>query len=317
MKRILTLMLAAALTLSLTGCGGQAEENEDAHRSSAVAAPQSVTEGESIERKLIKLVSDNYSGTEVDTISVTENGDTADGGDYAVRALLNWDMESDPDQIRRTLTTYSADYANRVSKDCPNVSAFAVSWTVPGIDPDQASVGFSYERQGGALQETDSTISDQLGGAEAVERDRTEGDSAGGTSQTGGSDATPQQDREEALSAVLTAIEETLQNTYDTNYTLNHDETSITIGVWRDGVANGAVYAQQGDQECMSAWRTLVSAVRKMSSSMIESLRTAGLEDMQVIVSVVNDQNHDNVLLTVTDDKITYNWVEPDTQETT
>lgn len=332
MKRILTLMLAAALTLSLSACGRRAGDGDTAVRDSNGAAQgtQTITEQESIERKLIKVVSDNYVGAEIDHISVEDNEQTTDAGDYEVQALLTWGEKSDTDQIRRSLITYSGDFATRVSKETPNVSAFTVSWSVPNIDANQVAVEYSYERKGGAMQELESVVSDKLGGMEAVEQDKAERAPAGqsasseGTAGTQGgadsgdvpaADAANQQEREEALNGVLAVIEETLKNGYDTNYTLNHDDTSITVGVWRAGVADGAVYAQQGDQSCLSAWRTMVTAIQNMSSTMTGSLRAAGFEDMKVTVNVVNDQNHDNVLLTVTDGTVTYNWVEPDTQQ--
>lgn len=324
MKRILTLILAAALALSLTACGKSAGDDDGATGGAAGTTDQqsqTISEQESIERKLIKVVSDNYSGTQVDHISVMDNKGTADGGDYEVQALLTWNVANDADQVRRSLTTYSGDFATRVTKETPNVSAFTVSWTVPGIDAKQVAVEYAYERKGGAMQEINSVISDQLGGASAAEEDRAENASESRTAAPeGGSaaaaDAEARQEREDALNGVLAVIEETLKNSYDTNYTLNHDDTSITVGVWRDGVANGAVYAQQGDQNCLSAWRTMVSAIQNMCSTMTGSLNAAGLEGVTVTVNVVNDQNRDNVLLTVTDGNITYNWVEPGTQQT-
>ena len=306
MKRLLTMALALAMALSVTSCARRAGDNDAEQTVSDRAVPQAqtISEEESIERKLIKTVSDNYAGTKVDQIQVTKKEE----GDYAVQALLTWSSENDAEQTRRSLTGYSEDFANRVSKDTANVSDLTVSWTVPAVDPDRASVVYSYERKNGALQETGHDISDRLGGEDAVSGDQ---ETADGSVPAG--DAAEEQDQEEALAAILAAMEEKLKDSYGPNYTLTHDDSAVQIGVWRDGVADAAVYAHNGDESYLSRWRTLVSTIQSLSSTLSDTLNTAGIENRQVILSVVNDQNRDNVLLTVTDGQVTYNWVEPDT----
>ena len=310
MKRVLTLTLAVFLTLFLGACGGKSEtESVD---SSAVPRSATLSEDKSIERKLIRVVQENYTQTHVGQVSVQENADTEEPGDYSVQAELTWEAQDQSDHPRQTLVGFSDDFSTRVSKETPNVSALTVSWIVPGIDAEKPSVTCVYERKGGAMQMLDRTISDELGGTdggtEDASADQTE--TGEGSAEQTTADQSGQPDAI-SLDDAVTVVEAAVKSSYGSDFTLTHDDHSITFGVWRDGVAENALRAQSGDADSMTAWRNLVSSNQSLSSTMSNLLKSAGFQDVSVTVNILNDLNHDNTLLTVTDGAITYNWVEP------
>ena len=298
MKRILASVLAIFLALSLGACGKKAGESSGTSAASAPTQSESISESESIEQKLTEVVTDNYKSTTIDKISVTKN--TGEESGLNAQANLTWNTEDTEDRTNRTLADYSKDFASRVSKEAPNVTKCSISWSVPNFDSEEPVAEYSYERKGGAMQQTDCVISDKLGGAPPTDTDTGE-ETSGGSS-----------DENSDLSTTMTAVESMLKSGFQSNYTLEFDQKTVTIGVWSEGVASGAVSAKNGDKNSLNAWKTLVSAMRGLSTSVRYMLKGVGHEEMTVTVSTVNDENKDNVLLTVVNGAVTYNWVEPD-----
>jgi hypothetical protein len=104
-------------------------------------------------------------------------------------------------------------------------------------------------------------------------------------------------------------LETSVKMAYDDCYTFEYDENNVVIGAWKDGVATGAVFAQEGNQECLDAWNTMRTSVRDTSKKFYEILCKYGYDNVGVTINVVNDQNHTNTLLTVYNGLVTYDCV--------
>lgn len=87
------------------------------------------------------------------------------------------------------------------------------------------------------------------------------------------------------------------------------DRTSYTVNVWQDGLAKTATLAKSGDEEAKREWDKIVYATMKASDSLQEILTLSGYGDCMVQVQVLNDENHDNTLLTTCLGMATYNCV--------
>ena len=109
--------------------------------------------------------------------------------------------------------------------------------------------------------------------------------------------------------SVASMIELSIKQGFD-NYTVDTQDDTIVVSVWQDGIAMGAASAQYGDSSAQSAWETMKDSAVEMSSSFKELARTAGRDDITVVMNVLNDQNQDNTLLTVIDGAVTYDCLD-------
>lgn len=126
-------------------------------------------------------------------------------------------------------------------------------------------------------------------------------------------EATEEPATEEAEGAstesVASLIELSIKQGFD-NYTVDTQDDTIVVNVWQDGIAMGAASAQYGDSSAQSAWETMKDSAVEMSNSFKELARTAGRDDITVVMNVINDQNQDNTLLTVIDGIVTYDCLD-------
>jgi hypothetical protein len=109
------------------------------------------------------------------------------------------------------------------------------------------------------------------------------------------------------------ALESILKPVFDTNYpdcyTLEIADGIVTINVWQDGIAAAAVYAAAGEQTTLESWNTLVESMCSLSESVCSAAEAAGYENISCMLSVLNDQNMDNTLLTVVNGIVIYDAV--------
>lgn len=82
-----------------------------------------------------------------------------------------------------------------------------------------------------------------------------------------------------------------------------------TVNVWQDGLAQTAMLAQAGDKGAKETWDKIVYTTMQASDSLQELLTASGYGDYMVQIQVLNDQNHDNTLLTVIMGMASYNCV--------
>lgn len=94
------------------------------------------------------------------------------------------------------------------------------------------------------------------------------------------------------------------------NYNMEYDDTGITLSTWSDNIASAAGLAVLGNQESIEAWDTMRDSVTNLCTSIKETLDAAGLENKTVMVNVLNDQNTDNVLLSIINGVVFYDAVE-------
>jgi hypothetical protein len=112
-----------------------------------------------------------------------------------------------------------------------------------------------------------------------------------------------------SLSDIIYAIHLGLSQSYGDNFDLSKDGNVITAKVWNDGVAPGAMLAKSGDAELKKSWETMVEAIRSMSKTGQETINDAGYGDVVFVVEVVNDVNHDNILLVAMGGTVVYDYV--------
>lgn len=122
--------------------------------------------------------------------------------------------------------------------------------------------------------------------------------------------APPASSNEEIDNAV-SMLESILKEHYK-NFTISHENSIITISIWEDGVAMGALLASQGDEQCKSSWDGMVESMKVLCNSACELVDALGLDDVSVVLNILNDGNTDNVLLTVMEGAVIYDSVNGD-----
>ena len=125
-------------------------------------------------------------------------------------------------------------------------------------------------------------------------------------SQSKQADNTPAAPLSQAVSLVETAV----KKNFGKHYSMDYDKKSVTVQIWPKGVGEQAYNASLGDGKSLKKWKKRVALLEKRTPHWVKNLKEAGYGGMSVSVSVQNDLNRENTLLTVTDGKAVYNWVE-------
>lgn len=112
------------------------------------------------------------------------------------------------------------------------------------------------------------------------------------------------------LSQAVSLVETAVKKNFGKNYSMDYDEEAVTFQIWPKGVGDEAYNASLNNAKSLKKWNRRVSALEKKTPHWVKTLEEAGYGGMSVSVSVQNDLNRDNTLLTVKDGKTTYNWVE-------
>lgn len=117
-------------------------------------------------------------------------------------------------------------------------------------------------------------------------------------------------DNAEALATLESVFDDALADNFGDNYQLTVTETSTTINVWNDGCAGAAVRAAAGDATLLETWNTMVDSLTTMSQSFSAFPEAAGLDSSYYCcVNLLNDQNMDNVLVSIVDGVVIYDVV--------
>lgn len=100
---------------------------------------------------------------------------------------------------------------------------------------------------------------------------------------------------EDQISALVAAADIILEQNFGDDYTISYDEEEkmVTINVWKDGVAAGAIGVQAGTVS-KGDWTAMVDGLQSMSESVYDNFEPYGVN---VNVNVLNDTNKDNTLL--------------------
>lgn len=111
-----------------------------------------------IEEAAREIISDNFTATDVDRVTVNEDYGTDADDDYILLVYLTWNVQNSADMTKKVLAMYSEDFAARVGEDLENVQEVALFWTVPYHSETGTAVKYSYERDGAGMYQTDSII---------------------------------------------------------------------------------------------------------------------------------------------------------------
>lgn len=105
---------------------------------------------------------------------------------------------------------------------------------------------------------------------------------------------------------VLSVLDLSAQNTYGDTYTLEGDEDGVTLSIWTDGLALGAAFAAQGNEEMLANWKELRDSMIQLCTSVQESIAEMGYSDTPVMVNVLNDQDKSKTLLSILNGVVIY-----------
>lgn len=116
---------------------------------------------------------------------------------------------------------------------------------------------------------------------------------------------------EEKITAFLIALDFSLtQNMGEGNYKIERSNESgsemITISVWKEGLAMGSYYAKEGMYSAQTSWETMKESVSALAKGLYSKLEEQEIENAHLLLNVLNDANHDNILLAYIDGILTY-----------
>lgn len=103
-------------------------------------------------------------------------------------------------------------------------------------------------------------------------------------------------------------IESFIKDNFE-NYDVSCEENAITVNLWMDGLANNAMLAASGNAEAQESWNSVVEGTQSYSTTTSETVDSLGLDDVVVVVNILNDQNTENVLLSVINGVVIYDSV--------
>lgn len=110
----------------------------------------------------------------------------------------------------------------------------------------------------------------------------------------------------EAAELVMTMIEMSVSDGFD-YHKVEGDETGITLSLASDGVAKDVVAAKYaGYDENYEPWVEVKTNFVFLCNSIYDSAIEFGMEDPVITLIVLNDQNHDNILLGITNGVVIY-----------
>lgn len=112
-------------------------------------------------------------------------------------------------------------------------------------------------------------------------------------------------DAERALAIVALSLKMAYADKLDYyEVTTDTDPNILTFNVANDGLAEGAeVLKQNGDTETIEDTK---DAMIELNGAISEMLEDAGLSDATVVVNLLNDTDHEKVLLTVVDGAVVF-----------
>lgn len=134
-------------------------EPEEETADSSISIEPIYEEG-SLEKELqdyaVKIITENYTYTDVESLTVNENLGTEEDGDYIILARLTWNQKNKASTSQDMLSMYSSDFAARIGMDQPSVNEVAIFWTVPYLN--NANAKWSYERNDDGMYLSDNMM---------------------------------------------------------------------------------------------------------------------------------------------------------------
>lgn len=128
--------------------------NVEENTNEVTTEEESSTPQAQIEKAIRQRIGDEYTYTDIDSITINENLGTEDvEGDYIALVNVTWTQKNSGSTSKEVLSMYSEDLAAYIGQECPNVQEIAIFWTVPYLD--NANAKCSYERKGDGMYEMD------------------------------------------------------------------------------------------------------------------------------------------------------------------
>ena len=92
------------------------------------------------------------------------------------------------------------------------------------------------------------------------------------------------------------------------NYEIKYDNEGITLNIWNEGTVDGVVLIINGlgNEHLQQSWDIIKSSVISSCSTWTQEIEKAGVKNPIVMFNVINDRNHDNVLLSVMNGVVIY-----------
>lgn len=119
---------------------------------SAAETPVVLTETQKIEKILTDRITEQYTMTQIDRITINDDLGTEADGDYIALVYLTWDQKNTGKTSKKMLEMYSSDLAATLGEQNSSVNEIAIFWTVPYLN-DTAKC--SYQRNGDGFVEMD------------------------------------------------------------------------------------------------------------------------------------------------------------------
>ena len=128
--------------------------NVEENTNEVTTEEESSTPQAQIEKTIRQRIGDEYTYTDIDSITINENLGTEDvEGDYIALVNVTWTQMNKGPTSKKMLSMYSEDLAAYIGEECPNVQEIAIFWTVPYLD--NANAKCAYERKGEGMYEMD------------------------------------------------------------------------------------------------------------------------------------------------------------------
>ncbi len=108
---------------------------------------------------------------------------------------------------------------------------------------------------------------------------------------------------QENAATYVDAMETILKQQYGDQYTIVGDETGCLISFWKDGLGDAADQARAGDAATEQTWKELKSSIQGLSQTAYDQYCSSVSEDGHVMLNLVDDRNHDKILLMFEDGK--------------
>lgn len=112
-----------------------------------------------------------------------------------------------------------------------------------------------------------------------------------------------------SVDAIAAIIEISLQESFGENYTIEYDDTGITVNIWSENVTPGVTLAINGDSEALKAWESLVENFVNTSVTACNLLKENGHSDVIFSYNILNELNKDNYLLMILNGEVIYDVV--------
>lgn len=116
---------------------------------------------------------------------------------------------------------------------------------------------------------------------------------------------------EVSLDDLCDLIKNISEGNYESFDVFNDGENVITMNIWQDGLAVTLRQAMdENDESIKELWGTLKETMVDVCNATCELINTAGSKDVTFLLNILNDLNHENLLLSITDGIVIYDIME-------